>query len=248
MGEASLIHVDSIVTIFGNKPVHTGVSFQIDKPSIVALIGESGCGKSVLLREIIGLHTPHSGKVSLFGHDMHHADKLSLQRCRNQFGVLFQDGALFSALSVGENVAVPLREHTALSDQAIERIVELRLVLSGLSTSTAYKAPSELSGGMRKRVALARALALEPKLLFLDEPTSGLDPINARAFDELIRGLCDGLGLTVLLVTHDLDTLEGIVDRVIVLSGGQVLADGPVSQVAKIQHPWIQSYFSARAR
>jgi phospholipid/cholesterol/gamma-HCH transport system ATP-binding protein len=160
--------------------------------------------------------------------------------------VLFQNGALFSALTVGENIAVPLRENTDLPRKTIDQLVELRLGLSGLPVSVAAKLPAELSGGMRKRAALARALALEPELLFLDEPTSGLDPINARAFDSLVRTLCDGIGLTIVMVTHDLDTLSGIVDRVVALADGKVLAEGTVAEVSRVDHPWIKSYFSAR--
>ena len=161
--------------------------------------------------------------------------------------MLFQDGALFSSLSVAENIAVPLREHTDLPDALIAPLVGFKLSLVGLSPETGRKTPAELSGGMRKRVALARALALEPEILFLDEPTSGLDPIGARAFDSLVRALSDSLGLTVFMVTHDLDTLLSIIDRTIALSKGKVIADGPVAEVRRSDHPWIQEYFSARA-
>jgi phospholipid/cholesterol/gamma-HCH transport system ATP-binding protein len=161
--------------------------------------------------------------------------------------MLFQDGALFSSLSVAENIAVPLREHTDLPDALIAPLVGFKLSLVGLSPDTGRKTPAELSGGMRKRVALARALALEPEILFLDEPTSGLDPIGARAFDSLVRTLSDSLGLTVFMVTHDLDTLLSIIDRTIALSTGKVIADGPVAAVMRSDHPWIREYFSARA-
>lgn len=241
-----IIEVKDIVTRFGKTTVHDGVTFSITPGQIVAIIGGSGCGKSVLLKEAIGLLRPTSGSISICGHDVWSASEVELEELRKRYGVLFQNGALFSALTVGENVAVPLREDTALPEDIINDIVELRLGLSGLPVSVATKMPAELSGGMRKRAALARALALEPELLFLDEPTSGLDPINARAFDQLVRTLCDGIGLTVVMVTHDLDTLESIVDTVIALADGKVLAQGPVREVAKVEHPWIKSYFSAR--
>ncbi len=241
-----LLKVDSIVTRFGAQTVHRGVSFAIERPSVVALIGGSGSGKSVLLRELLGLMRPDSGNIEILGHDITQLSPKRLAALRNRYGVLFQDGALFSGLTVEENIRVPYVEHTRLPESLIKPLVELRLALSGLSSDVGLKMPSELSGGMRKRVALARALALEPELLFLDEPTSGLDPINARAFDQLVRTLCDSLGLTVLLITHDLDTLEGITDRVIALAEGKVLADGTFAEVSKVKHPWIQSYFSSR--
>lgn len=246
MPAASIIQVQDIKTRFGSQVVHDGVSFQIKQPEIVALIGGSGCGKSVLLKEIIGLQRPTAGKIFVLEKEIWKLAEHQLIQIRNRIGVLFQNGALFSALSVAENIAVPLHEQTDLPAEIIEQIVLLRLALCGLPTSSAAKMPSELSGGMRKRVALARALALEPQILFLDEPTSGLDPINARAFDKLIRTLCDSLALTIILVTHDLDTIEGIVDRVIVLGEGHVLADGPVREVSRNQHEWIQTYFASR--
>jgi len=241
-----LISVENIVTRFGSTSVHDGVTFTIDPGQIVALIGGSGCGKSVLLKEAIGLLRPTAGRICIAGHDVWTASEGELREIRRRYGVLFQNGALFSALTVGENVAVPLRENTRLRRDTIDQLVELRLGLSGLPVSVAAKLPAELSGGMRKRAALARALALEPELLFLDEPTSGLDPINARAFDSLVRTLCDGIGLTIVMVTHDLDTLSGIVDRVVALADGKVLAEGSVAEVSSVDHPWIKSYFSAR--
>lgn len=242
----SVIEADRIVTRFGTKTIHNGVTFSVKRGTLVAVIGESGTGKSVLLREIIGLLRPTAGTARLFGVDMWTSDEDQLTAVRRRIGMLFQDGALFSALTVGENIAVPLVEQTDIPADVRETLIELRLALTGLSADTACKMPSELSGGMRKRVALARALALEPEVLFLDEPTSGLDPINARAFDTLVRTLCDSLGLTIFLVTHDLDTLSSIIDRIIVLGSGKVIADGPVAQVAELDHPWIREYFSSR--
>jgi len=222
------------------------VSFSVERGVIAALIGGSGSGKSTLLREIIGLQAPSGGKVTLLGKDVWQASAEEQNALRHRYGVLFQNGALFSALTVGENVAVPLREQTTFSAELISSIVQLRLGLTGLDENVAAKMPSELSGGMRKRVALARALALEPEVLFLDEPSSGLDPINARTFDNLVRTLCDSLGLTVFMVTHDLDSIIGIADQVIVLENGRVVANGPLDTVMKTENPWIKEYFSSR--
>jgi phospholipid/cholesterol/gamma-HCH transport system ATP-binding protein len=242
----AVIEVDGIVTRFGAQAVHDGVSFAVQRGTLVGLIGASGTGKSVLLREIIGLQRPTAGRVKLFGTDVWSAAPEVLGALRQRFGMMFQDGALFSSLTVAQNVAVPLREHTALSGATIDALVALRLFQAGLPADAGAKRPSELSGGMRKRAAIARAIALEPEVLFLDEPTSGLDPITARGFDRLVRSLVDDLGLTVFLVTHDLDTLLTVVDRLIVLARGRVLADGPVAEVMQVDDPWIEEYFSVR--
>jgi len=242
----AVLEVQDIVTRFGADVVHDGVSFAVTRGEVVALIGGSGTGKSVLLKEMIGLLEPSGGRVRLLGTDVWASPQEEIDRLRRRFGMLFQDGALFSSLSVAENIAVPLREHARLDDSIIASLVGLKLSLVGLVPGTFRKSPAQLSGGMRKRVALARALALEPEILFLDEPTSGLDPISARAFDRLIRTLTDSLGLTVFMVTHDLDTLLTIVDRAIALAGGRVIADGPIESVIQEDHPWIREYFSAR--
>lgn len=242
-----VLQVDGIVTRFGPTAIHDGVSFSVRRGQVVALIGGSGTGKSVLVKEIIGLLRPMAGTVRLLGADVWNSSADELSGLRRRFGMLFQDGALFSSLTVAENIAVPFREHTDLPEELIPPLVGFKLSLAGLPPETGARMPSELSGGMRKRVALARALALEPEILFLDEPTSGLDPISARAFDHLVRVLSDGLGLTVFIVTHDLDTLLSIIDRVIVLSGGKVIADGTVNEVMQSGDPWIRDYFSARA-
>lgn len=242
-----VIEVQDVVTRFGSQAVHDGVSFSVQPGTLVGLIGGSGTGKSVLLREIIGLQRPTAGQVRLLGTDMWAAPAEALQAVRRRFGMMFQDGALFSSLSVAQNVAVPLREHTALSRRSIDALVALRLAQAGLPPDAGAKRPSELSGGMRKRAAIARAIALEPEVLFLDEPTSGLDPITARGFDRLVRSLVDDLGLTVFLVTHDLDTLLTVVDRLIVLARGKVIADGPVATVTAVPDAWIQDYFSVRS-
>ncbi len=246
MGGESVIEVENVVTRFGPQTVHDGVSFSVSRGELIGLIGGSGTGKSVLLREIIGLIRPNAGTIRVFGTDIAKASAAKLAAVRRRFGMMFQDGALFSSLDVAHNVAVPLLEHTDLAPDAIWPLVRLRIALAGLPPDAGDKMPSELSGGMRKRAAIARALALEPEVIFLDEPTSGLDPITARAFDKLMRFLVDDLGITVFLVTHDLDTLLTVVDRLVVLSKGKVIGDGPVSEIMDLDDPWVRSYFSVR--
>jgi len=242
---SEILEVQDIHSRFGEKEIHRGVSFKLERGEITSIIGSSGSGKSTLFKIILGLNRQTSGKVILFGEDLTQIDSEKLQSVRNRYGVLFQNGALFSAISVGENIAVPLVEQTKFSEKAVAEIVSLRLALSGLDPKDAGKMPSELSGGMRKRAALARALALEPELLFLDEPTSGLDPINARAFDSLIQTLSRSLGLSVLMVTHDLGSINSITDKLLVLDEGKLIAQGSVMEVRAIKHPWIEEYFSA---
>jgi phospholipid/cholesterol/gamma-HCH transport system ATP-binding protein len=241
-----VIDVRGVVTRFGRQTVHDGLDLRIRRGELVALIGGSGTGKSVLLREIIGLHRPDAGRVTLLGTDVWNAPARELAAVRRRFGMMFQEGALFSSLDVAANVAAPLREHLDLPEELVDPLVRLRLSLAGLPPDAGAKLPSQLSGGMRKRAAIARALALEPEVLFLDEPTSGLDPITARAFDELLRFLNRDLGITVLVVTHDLDTLLGIARRIVVLGGGRVVADGDADAVVRVDDPWIQSYFASR--
>lgn len=241
-----VIEVQGLCTRFGRQVVHDGLNLSIRKGELVALIGGSGTGKSVLVREIIGLHRPSAGQIQLLGTNMWGADDTELARVRRRFGMMFQDGALFSSLTVSQNIAAVLDENIRLSPELRDALVQLRLSLAGLPPDAGDKLPSQLSGGMRKRAAIARAIALEPEVLFLDEPTSGLDPITARAFDALLSFLNQDLGITVLLVTHDLDTLLGIARRVIVLGQGKVIADGDMAHVTSVQDPWIQSYFSAR--
>jgi phospholipid/cholesterol/gamma-HCH transport system ATP-binding protein len=242
----AVIEVDAIVTRFGAQVVHDGVSFAIERGTLVGLIGASGTGKSVLLREMIGLQRPTGGRVRLLDTEVWSAAHAELDTVRRRFGMMFQDGALFSSLTVAQNVAVPLREHFSLAPATLDALVALRLQQAGLPPDAGAKMPSELSGGMRKRAAIARAIALEPELLFLDEPTSGLDPITARGFDRMVRSLVDDLGITVFLVTHDLDTLLTVVDRLIVLARGKVLADGTLPEVMAVGDPWIDEYFSVR--
>ena len=246
MPEQTVIAVRDVETSFGSNQVHQGVTFSVKRGTVTGLIGGSGTGKSVLLREIIGLLRPNAGQVIVLGVDVWKASDAQLEKLRSRWGMLFQDGALYSALTVEENVALPFVENTDIPEKFIRDLVDLRLCLSGLSPKVASKMPAELSGGMRKRAALARTLALEPEILLLDEPTSGLDPITARAFDHLIQTLVQSLGITVLLVTHDLDTIHGIVNDLIVLEQGKVLAQGPVEAVSKKSNKWIQEYFGAR--
>jgi phospholipid/cholesterol/gamma-HCH transport system ATP-binding protein len=241
-----ILSLTKVQTRFGKKIVHSDVSFSINQPGVHAIIGESGCGKSVLLREIIGLMRPSGGTIDLLGKRIWELSEDELIELRGRYSVLFQDSALFSSLSVAGNVAAPLKERLHLDPKLLDQLIDLKLHLAGLEAKHRDKMPSELSGGMRKRVALARALALDPDVIFLDEPTSGLDPITSRMFDKVIRTLVDGLSLTVLIITHDVDTILSIVDNLIVLGNGQVLAQGPVADVCRLENPWIRRYFSSR--
>jgi phospholipid/cholesterol/gamma-HCH transport system ATP-binding protein len=242
-----VIVVESVVTRFGSQVVHDGVSFSVGRGEVVALIGGSGSGKSVLLREVIGLERPSSGRVELLGTDVSRCSEQDLNALRRRFGVLFQDGALFSSLTVAENVSVPFRENTTLPVDIVAPLVGFKLALVGLAPDAGAKLPAQLSGGMRKRAALARALALEPEILFLDEPTSGLDPVSAREFHRLLRVLADSLGLTMFIATHDRDMLVSMVDRAIALAAGKLVADGPVAAVKNSDDPWLQEYFEVHA-
>ena len=230
---------------FGDQVVHEGLDLKVRRGEILGVVGGSGTGKSVLMRSIIGLQIPDEGTIEVFGHDITEADPDETIGVRNRWGVLFQGGALFSTLTVGENVEVPLKQfYPELDPELKHEIARYKVVLSGLPEDATAKYPSELSGGMKKRAGLARALALDPELLFLDEPTAGLDPIGAARFDELTRELADTLGLTVFLITHDLDTLYSICDRVAVLADGKVIAVGPIPELMEADHPWIQEYFN----
>ncbi len=239
-----IVELDGVTNSFGASVVHENLSLTVRQGEILGLIGGSGTGKSVLLRTVLGLRRPQAGAVRVMGVDIEHADNAALRNVRRQWGVLFQDGALFSSLSVLENVKVPLREFTNLDDEMMNSIALMKISMVGLPDNSAAKLPSELSGGMRKRAGLARALALDPAVVFLDEPTAGLDPVGAAAFDELVQDLHNSLGLTVFMVTHDLDTLHAICTRVAVLAEKKILASGTINALLAIDHPWIQEYFS----
>lgn len=234
------IRVRGLRTAFGERVIHDGLDLEVRRGEIVALIGGSGTGKSVLLQTILGLRRPDGGEVRLFGEDVH--DPRRSGTVERRVGVLFQSGALFSSLSVIENVEAPMLEHTRMPRDFIRMVAGLKIRLAGLDDDAAAKRPAELSGGMLKRAGIARAIALDPDLLFLDEPTSGLDPIAAEAFDQLICMLRDALGLTVLMVTHDLDSLYAVCDRVAVLADQRVIACAPLSELERSDHPWLKAY------
>jgi phospholipid/cholesterol/gamma-HCH transport system ATP-binding protein len=243
-----VIEVRDVVNRFGSQSVHDGVSFDVFPGEIFGIVGGSGTGKSVLLRTILGLRQPTSGTVKVEGVDVTCADDDQLRAVKRRYGVAFQNGALFSSLTIAENIVLPVAEAMDLDEESLAALVELRLRMVGLPLETAMKFPAQLSGGMVKRTAVARALALDPVLLFLDEPTAGLDPIAAAAFDALVLYLRDTLRLTVVMVTHDLDTLARTCDRVAVLVDGKVIVDTLEGIVAN-EHPWIRQYFhGARGR
>lgn len=242
---ADPIVIENLVTRFGDHVIHDGLSLTVRKGEILGVVGGSGTGKSVLMRSIIGLQVPAAGSITVLGRSITDAVDDDDIDIRARWGVLFQGGALFSTLTVGENVEVPLREfYPELGEDLLHEIAAYKVMLSGLPEEAANKYPAELSGGMKKRAGLARALALDPELLFLDEPTAGLDPIGAAAFDRLTRALQETLGLTVFLITHDLDTLYEICDRVAVLADRQVIAVGTIPELLALDHPWIQEYFN----
>jgi phospholipid/cholesterol/gamma-HCH transport system ATP-binding protein len=240
---APVIRVRGLVTRFGRQTIHDGLDLDVRAGEVLGVVGGSGTGKSVLLKEIIGLIRPVAGTVEVLGHDTRSLSDAERIRLQARQGVLFQDGALFSSMTVAENIAVPLKEHTELPSDLITEIVKVKIAMTGLPSNSCGKYPAELSGGMKKRAGLARALALDPDILFLDEPTAGLDPIGAAAFDELIRNLQRSLGLTVFMVTHDLDSLGAICDRIAVLIDKRIIVD-TMDNLRRISHPWIQDYFS----
>lgn len=242
-GAAPIIEVSHVSTRFGQAVVHADVSLLVKKGEIFAIAGGNGCGKSTLLREIVGLLTPSSGSIRLFGADSRQLEEYDGRSIHRRFGVMFQQGGLFSSLTLAENVAVPLREHTLLSPRLIRDIVVTKIAMVGLPPDSAAKYPNELSGGMRRRAALARAIVMDPELLFLDEPTAGLDPIIAAGFDDLVLSLKSLLGLTVVMVTHDLDSLWRIASRVAVLGNGTVLGVGTMRELSKSEDPVIREYF-----
>lgn len=243
-GEDVVIRVRGLVNRFGDQTIHQDLDLDVRRGEIIGVVGGSGTGKSVLMRSIIGLQTPQAGTIEVFGDDVTHLDAAAAKELRRGWGVLFQEGALFSSLTVAENIEVPMREFLALPPALMDELAGYKVAMVGLPVEAGPKFPSELSGGMKKRAGLARALSLDPQLLFLDEPTAGLDPISAAAFDELIKVLKETLGLTVFLITHDLDTLHAICDRVAVLADHKVLAVGTIPQLLTFDHPWVREYFA----
>ncbi|MFI4974730.1 MAG: ABC transporter ATP-binding protein [Caulobacterales bacterium] len=243
------IEVRGLHSAFGSHVVHDDLNLTVRRGDILGVVGGSGTGKSVLLNSIIGLKRPEGGTVRIFGQDIEHATRRKWTEIERRWGVLFQQGALWSNLTVKENVAAPLFEHTDMLAKEIGELADLKIALVGLPAGSGALKPSELSGGMIKRAGLARALALDPELLFLDEPTSGLDPISAAGFDELIRDLADSLDLTVFMITHDLDSLYTITDQVAVIADRKIVAMAPVHELERSDHPWIRQYFGgARGR
>lgn len=240
----NIIEVRGLKNAFGDQVVHENLDLDVRQGEILGVVGGSGTGKSVLMRSIIGLQQPIAGEVTVFGEPTLGRAETDALEIRKRWGVLFQGGALFSTLTVAENVQVPLREfYPSLSLSLLDEIASYKVIMTGLPNDAGPKFPAELSGGMRKRAGLARALAMDPELLFLDEPTAGLDPIGAAAFDELTKSLQRTLGLTVFLITHDLDTLYAICDRVAVLADKRVIAVGTIDELLALDHPWIQEYF-----
>ena len=243
-----VIRIRGLVNRFGIQVLHDGLDLDVMRGEVLGLVGGSGTGKSVLMRTILGLNRPRAGSIELLGADISRMDADARTATQTRCGVLFQDGALFSSLTVTENVQAPMREHLRLGQALMDALAALKIAMVGLEPDAGPKRPSELSGGMRKRAGLARALALDPEIVFLDEPTAGLDPIGAAAFDSLIRGLRQSLGLTVVMVTHDLDSLIAICDRIAVLVDKKVRV-GTMADHMEDPHPWIREYFHGpRAR
>jgi len=245
-GTKLIIRVHDLVVGFGRHVVLDHLSLDVRRGEILGLVGGSGSGKSVLLRTIIGLIAKRQGRIEVFGSDLDVIDDEQKQSIERRWGVLFQQGALFSSLTVLQNVQVPMREYLRLPESVMDDVALTKLAMVGLSSEDAGKFPAELSGGMTKRAALARALALDPEVVFLDEPTSGLDPISAGEFDALIRTLQLTLGLTVFMVTHDLESLHVVCDRIAVLVDGRVAEIGPIATMEKSTHPWIVAYFQGK--
>jgi len=245
MSDDTVIKIRGLRNSFGEQIIHDDLDLDVRRGEILGVVGGSGTGKSVLMRSIIGLQTPDGGTVEVLGENMIGREEDEAKNIRRRWGVLFQNGALFSTLTVAENVEVPIREYFPfIKEPLLDEIAGYKIAMSNLTPDAGPKYPAELSGGMIKRAGLARALALDPELLFLDEPTAGLDPIAAASFDELIEGLKEKLELTVFLITHDLDTLWAICDRVAVLADQKVVAVGTIEELLALDHPWIQEYFN----
>ena len=241
---SNVIELDGIRNRLGGQWVHDGLDLTVRQREIIAIIGASGCGKTTLLKTILMLRNATAGNVSLFGINVYSATAVELHRIRARWGVMFQSGALFSSMTVLENIAYPIRGFVKVADDMLSNLARIKLELVGLSQSIAEKYPSELSGGMIKRVAMARAIALDPELVFLDEPTAGLDPESASELDQLVMQLRDLLGLTVVMVTHDLDTLWTVPDRVVFMGEGKVIVALPMQELCRYEHPLVQQYFS----
>jgi phospholipid/cholesterol/gamma-HCH transport system ATP-binding protein len=237
-----VIRIRNLVNAFGEQVIHDGVDLDVKRGEVIGIVGGSGTGKSVMLRTVVGLNQPRSGSIEVLGRDVLHMSEDERHELETHWGVLFQDGALFSSLTVAQNIEVPLKEDLQLPERLMAEIAACKVGMVGLPPDAADKFPAQLSGGMRKRAGLARALALDPDILFLDEPTAGLDPIGAAAFDQLIKDLKASLGLTVFLVTHDLDSLFAICDRVAVLVDKKIRV-GTLEQQLQDDHPWIHAYF-----
>jgi len=243
LGRETVIRVSDLTMRFGDKVVHEDLDLDVQRGETLAIVGASGSGKSTLMREMLMLQRPTAGSVTVLGCEVTSASAVELLRVRRHTGVLFQNGALFGDMDVLANVGLPLREHTDLSDELIDEIACIKLTLTGLTPEDGRLLPSQLSGGMRKRAAVARAIALDPELLFLDEPTSGLDPLNAEGFDELVLDLKAALGYTIILVTHDMDSLWRVADRVILLGDGRILGEGSMDELVASPDPAVQRFF-----
>lgn len=243
MNTEAVIEIEHLVTRYGPAVIHDDINLTINRGEVFAIAGESGCGKSTLLRAIVMLTPYYAGRIRVLGEDISNIGEAHAARLRQRWAIMFQGGALFSGLTVAENVALPLKEHTALNPVEIAELVQIKIALAGLPADAAMKYPRALSGGLRKRAALARAIALDPELLFLDEPSAGLDPLAASALDELVLNLKESLRLTIVIVTHDLDLLWRVTDRVAILGERRVVGLGTMSELAASQHPLVREYF-----
>lgn len=241
--EDYIVEINHLQTFLGGRMVHKDINLKIKRGEVLAIVGGSGCGKTALLRAIMALAQPTAGSIKVFGKEITTATHLELLAIQRRWGVLFQQNALFSSLNLLENVSFPLLEHTALDKESIKQLALLKILMAGLPADSAYKFPSELSGGMQKRAGLARAIVLDPELIFLDEPTSGLDPLTAARFDELVLNLQGTMGLTIVMVTHDVESLWGVANRVAFLGKGEVLGIAPMSELIKNSHPLIHEFF-----